>query len=101
MGNIIEFIKKNLYFDWIGWGGGDPHILTYDDLSYTFNGLGQFILTKTDDSLMEIHANTELFTSATGLIGTIFNGFAVKVGDSSVVQIELSDSTAKNPFLSK
>jgi hypothetical protein len=50
---------------------------------------------------MEIHANTELFTSATGLSGTIFNGFAVKVGDSSVIQIELSDSTAKNPFLSK
>ena len=48
-----------------------------------------------------MHANTELFKTATGLSGTIFNGFAAKVGNSSVIQIELSDTTARNPYLSK
>lgn len=29
---------------------GDPHVITFDDLEYTFNGKGEFVL---------IHANTE------------------------------------------
>jgi len=29
---------------------GDPHIYTYDDTEYTFNGKGEFVLTRVDSA---------------------------------------------------
>ena len=75
--------------------------MTFDNLSYTFNGLGQFILSKSIDGFIEIHAQTEIFNATTNFTGTIFNSFAVKVGNSSIVQLLISDVAAVNPYLSK
>lgn len=29
---------------------GDPHVVTFDDLHYTFNGMGEFVLVRSNDS---------------------------------------------------
>jgi len=33
---------------------GDPHMVTFDDLEYTFNGKGEFVLVKSSDKLNNI-----------------------------------------------
>ena len=38
---------------------GDPHILTSDGLSYTFNGLGEYLFTKIGENDTVIQARTE------------------------------------------
>ena len=38
---------------------GDPHIITSDGLSYTFNGLGEYLFTKVGDGNTVIQARTE------------------------------------------
>lgn len=38
---------------------GDPHIVTTDGLSYTFNGLGEFLFTKIGDNDTVVQARTE------------------------------------------
>ena len=40
-----------------GWGWGDPHITTLDDQTYTFNGLGEYVVLRSGD--LEIQARTE------------------------------------------
>ena len=41
----------NRYVHFIGFTGGDLHVLTPDGLSYTFNGFGEFWLVMTDQCL--------------------------------------------------
>ena len=31
-------------YSFTAWQGGDPHITTLDGLSYTFNGLGEYVM---------------------------------------------------------
>jgi len=38
---------------------GDPHIVTSDGFSYTFNGLGEYLFTKIGDNDTIIQARTE------------------------------------------
>ena len=44
---------------------GDPHIITSDGLSYTFNGLGEFLMTKIGDDTI-IQTRTERVTLEDG-----------------------------------
>jgi hypothetical protein len=61
--------------------------------------LGRFILTKPKDNSFELHGQTESFNN-NGLIGTMFNAFAAQTSDSSIVQVQLSNSSSLYPFLS-
>jgi len=38
---------------------GDPHIVTSDGFSYTFNGLGEYLFTRIGDNDTIIQARTE------------------------------------------
>jgi len=38
---------------------GDPHIVTSDGFSYTFNGLGEYLFTRIEDNGTVIQARTE------------------------------------------
>ena len=44
---------------------GDPHFTTADNVTYTFNGLGEYILTKnrdlTETNAVEIQVRSKLF----------------------------------------
>lgn len=47
----------------LGWGWGDPHIVTFDGSNYTFNNLGEFTLLLLKDNTFTIQARTSLVTS--------------------------------------
>lgn len=78
--------------------GGDPHFMTLDGTTYTFNPIGEFVYMLVDaDEVTEIQVR---ISQSTGLDGTQkrashFSAFVIKSGSSDVVQIEL---TALNTF---
>ena len=59
----------------IAWFWGDPHINTLDGGTYTFNGLGEYVLLRTNDTEFEIQARTKLATPNT--TATVFSAIAV------------------------
>jgi len=73
----------------IGWFFGDPHIRTLDGLSYTFNGLGEYVLLETTDGNFTMQGRTEkaLNENGTEIAATIFSGFAAKDATSDPVNI--------------
>lgn len=90
-----------------GWGGGDPHVTSYDNTTYTFNGLGKYILSKAIDGTFEIQAKTSLIQNVNSssnnasLVGTLFTGFAMQVNQSSIFEFDLAGAETQNPYLSK
>lgn len=40
---------------------GDPHFVTFDNHSYTFNGKGEFVLSRVEDASAKIGENFFLF----------------------------------------
>ena len=68
-------------------GKGDPHINTLDGSTYTFNGLGEYVLLRTSKTEFEIQARTKLATPNT--TATVFSAIAV-TGDkdrSEIIQV--------------
>lgn len=57
---------------------GDPHVVTLDGLSYTFNGYGEFILLETTDSSFSLQARMQPLPSSPQ--GTVFSALAARVG---------------------
>lgn len=60
---------------YIGWGNGDPHITTLDGHTYTFNGIGEYVLLSSARGDFEIQARTYLATPST--TATVFSAVAV------------------------
>lgn len=82
------------------YGGGDPHIVTYDRVDYAFNGYGKFIMSRALDSTFEIQIGTELFRNVNGsaLTGTFIRTLAVSSIDTPIIQLDLIDYFAPNPY---
>ncbi|XP_077993853.1 uncharacterized protein LOC144447650 [Glandiceps talaboti] len=75
---------------------GDPHISTFDDITYTFNGLGEYMLVNVQNDYFQLQARTAQFTASDGSTtdATIFTSFAMQQNGSSNVQFTLtSDKT--------
>ena len=83
-----EYISYNFLL--LGWLWGDPHFVTLDGKNYTFNGLGEYIMTDARDGFFQLQARTKL-AKGDGT-ATVFSAAAAKEGNSSVVQIELNDA---------
>ena len=62
-------------------GRGDPHITTIDGRTYTFNGLGEYVLLRENASSFEFQARTELAPNSNA---TVFSAFAIKEGEDTV-----------------
>ena len=77
--NLDPILIFNLKIFLKAWLGGDPNLLTYDGLTYTFNGNGEYILSKAVDGSFEIQAHTRIITSVqnSAIKGTIYTGFAM------------------------
>ena len=65
-------------------GRGDPHITTLDERTYTFNGLGEYVLLRENSKDFEFQGRTELAPNSDA---TIFSAFAIKDG-SDVVEVQ-------------
>ena len=63
------------------WGWGDPHITTTDGRRYTFNGLGEYVLMRTNNSNFEVQGRTALAANSNA---TIFSAFALSEGDDII-----------------
>lgn len=59
---------------------GDPHLITLDGLSYTFNGYGEFILLEIDDVDFTVQVRMSPFTNLQGtqVSGTVISSIAIK-----------------------
>uniref|UniRef100_A0A8C5PG91 Mucin-4 n=1 Tax=Leptobrachium leishanense TaxID=445787 RepID=A0A8C5PG91_9ANUR len=71
-----------------GWMFGDPHLTTLDELSYTFNGLGEFVLLNATDSEVSfiLHGRTVQIGNGGA---TNFEAFAVQYSsESASVKVE-------------
>ena len=74
---------------------GDPHFITLDDLEYTFNGIGEYVLVRTKfvSVPFELLGRTNVFPGAPD--ATILTALAFKYGNNLIMEITL-DATA--PF---
>ncbi|XP_071842234.1 sushi domain-containing protein 2-like isoform X2 [Apostichopus japonicus] len=76
---------------------GDPHVITFDGLEYTFNGKGEYILMQTLDALteFELHARFEQVVDYAGnkMPATILTSIAMKEEDLDIIRILHSERT--------
>ncbi|XP_072027009.1 uncharacterized protein [Amphiura filiformis] len=76
-----------------GVGGGDPHFLTMDGKSYTFNGKGEYWMMKTDPGsgmdnvILQARTNT---LPNTDFPVTVFVAVVAQYGSSDIVHVELN-----------
>ena len=66
----------------IAWFWGDPHFTTLDDFTYTFNGLGEYVLLRAMGEInVEFQGRTALATSSDA---TVFSAFAIQHEDITI-----------------
>lgn len=99
--NLYPRTRRTRFWFRIGWGGGDPRLTTYDNLTYAFNGFGKFVLSKAVDNSFEIQAGTKILQNVndTSVSGTLFDKFAIRTDKSQIFEIRLNEADTKNPFL--
>uniref|UniRef100_A0A8C4RBG3 Mucin-like protein n=1 Tax=Eptatretus burgeri TaxID=7764 RepID=A0A8C4RBG3_EPTBU len=81
---------------------GDPHLITLDGVSYTFNGLGDFIIlhaNTTTGALLKIHGRTQQAGPFQNLSATNFVTLAAKEGDGPTVEWRMSGDDSTIIFL--
>ena len=83
-----------LYFSGTFWG--DPHFLTLDGKTFTFNGLGEYDLLKleTEDITFVLQGRTKQAVTVDGTVtdATIFSAFAARDTDGESFHAELNET---------
>ncbi|CAG0917536.1 unnamed protein product [Notodromas monacha] len=73
----------------VGGGGlGDPHFMTLDGVSYTFNGFGEYQLIRTSDCVVQVRLGTTPMIST----ATAVKAVAMSCGTQPSVQVEADES---------
>ncbi|XP_067376415.1 sushi domain-containing protein 2 isoform X1 [Channa argus] len=72
---------------------GDPHFITFDGLSYTFNGKGEYYLVSLPNGELSIQARTEQVKSknATLVKATKLSSVAMKEKSSDVIEVRVAE----------
>lgn len=82
----------SLFFLYVGFTWGDPHFQTVDGHTYTFNGLGEYVLLRSLGNDLEIQVRLTLLDMlSTDFNATVISAVVVKQGTAQVVQVEESD----------
>ena len=63
------------------WAFGDPHITTLDGFTYTFNGIGEYVLARSVDDDIEFQGRTTLVENSGA---TAFSAFAIRHSGTTV-----------------
>ncbi|KAM4708698.1 sushi domain-containing protein 2 isoform 2-T3 [Discoglossus pictus] len=104
---------------------GDPHIMTIDGANYTFNGLGEYTLIKSDATLLNVQIRTKIFedqdfistayhfnfhndnrrarATPQDIHVTSFSSVVMQEGDSDVIEVRLKEESTQEleTFLNK
>ena len=68
---------------YVAWFWGDPHFTTLDGFTYTFNGIGEYVLVRSMEDDIEFQARTELVENSGA---TAFSAFAIR-NNNTIVQV--------------
>ena len=73
---------------------GDPHIVTLDQFTYTFNGKGEFVLIETDDDSFTLQARMvpAVDSSNDNVLATVFSAVVCKQINSQTIQFQLDSN---------
>lgn len=79
---------------------GDPHFVTFDNLEYTFNGLGEYVLARVNDRLhqIDIQARFQQVVDeqlARRMPASEMKAVAMKENTSSIVEVQLRNIEAR------
>ncbi|KAI0237989.1 Protein mesh [Lamellibrachia satsuma] len=84
---------------------GDPHVITFDGLHYTFNGLGEFWLVRSAHFLMQGRATQATNTLGDLVKGTLWTAVAMRLIDigsvvnGTVVHAQVNERTGLDIFI--
>ena len=70
---------------------GDPHFKTADNKTYTFNGIGEYILVRTPTQL-NFHVQIRMERFSTSGTGTVITAVVIKKGEVDPVQVESGEN---------
>ncbi|XP_071766455.2 sushi domain-containing protein 2-like [Centroberyx gerrardi] len=70
---------------------GDPHFITFDDVSYSFNGKGEYSLVISDDKQLTIQGRTEP-VNGTLIKATKLSAVAMREASSDIIEVRLDSS---------
>ncbi|XP_058949574.2 mucin-like protein isoform X2 [Pocillopora verrucosa] len=82
------------------WFWGDPHIKTLDDRSYTFNGLGEFVMVDANEGQFQLQARTKR-AQGNNTKATIFSAGAAKEENTSTIEIRVKPKGGLEILLDK
>uniref|UniRef100_A0A667ZR99 Sushi domain containing 2 n=1 Tax=Myripristis murdjan TaxID=586833 RepID=A0A667ZR99_9TELE len=73
---------------------GDPHFITFDGVSYSFNGKGEYSLVTSADKQLIIQGRTEP-VNGTFIKATKLSAVAMREGSSDVIEVRLDSSQSR------
>uniref|UniRef100_A0A6Q2XNP3 Sushi domain containing 2 n=1 Tax=Esox lucius TaxID=8010 RepID=A0A6Q2XNP3_ESOLU len=73
---------------------GDPHFITFDGVSYSFNGKGEYTIMVSESNELIIQGRTEpvISTNGTTVKATKLSAVAMREGTSDIIEVRLSKS---------